>query len=82
MSAIKLSEDTPLKELFELVPETRNLLHKYGYSRILELDVEDIVIDKLSIRGLFRLCGIGEEELVSVLREIQSLYNKKLEDKL
>ncbi len=82
MSAVKLSEDTTLKELFELLPESRDVLGKYGYRKIRELDIEDVVIDKLSLKGLFRLCGIGEEELVSVLREIQDLYNKKLEDKL
>ncbi len=81
MTSVKISEDILLEELFKLFPEARDILLEYGYSKILELGVEEVVVDKLSIKGLFRLVGREEEELMSVIREIQNLYNKKLEER-
>ncbi len=80
MTAVKISEDILLKELFELFPESRNLLMSYGYGRLIELGIEDVVIDKLSLKGFFRLMNVKEEEAGKVLRDIQSLYNKRLEE--
>ncbi len=80
MTTVKITEDILLKELFELFPEARDLLIPHGYSRIIELDVEEVVVDKLSLKGFFRLAGVGEEEFGSRIREIQALYNKKLEE--
>ncbi len=80
MTSVKITEDILLKELFELFPESREVLMSYGYEKILVFDIEDIVIDKLSLKGFFRLVGLGEEQAGKVLQEIQKLYNKKLED--
>ena len=81
MTAVKITEDMLLEELFSLFPEARDILASHGYMKIVEMDVEDIVIDKLSLRGLLRLLNLGDEEAGAVIREIQSLYNKKLEER-
>ncbi len=80
MTAVKISEDILLKELFEIFPESKEILKNYGYGKIIELGIEDVVIDKLSLKGFFRLMGLGEEEAGKVVREIHSLYNKRLEE--
>jgi len=81
MTNVKITEDILLKELFELFPESREVLKNHGYDRIISLDIEEVVIDKLSLRGLLRLtCSDNEEGWVNLTKEIQNLYNKKLED--
>jgi len=80
MTAVKITEDILLKELFEIFPEAIEVLMDYGYGRLKELDVEDVVIDKLTLKGFFRLMNIREEEAGRLIREIQTLYNKKLEE--
>ena len=80
MTTVKITDDILLKELFELFPEARDILKEHGYGKIVELDIEDVVVDKLSLKGFLRLVSVGEEEFGSVVREIQSLYNKKLEE--
>lgn len=81
MSGIKLTEDILLCELLELVPECRESLMEVGYKRIIDLDVEDIVTDKLSLKGFFRLMGLEEGQALNVLKQIQDLYNRKLEER-
>lgn len=80
MTTVKITEDILLKELFEIFPEAKDILMNYGYTKLTELDVEDVVVDKLTLRGFFRLMKVGEEEAGSLIREIQTLYNKKLEE--
>ncbi len=80
MTNVKITEDILLKELFEIFPESKDVLLSYGYGKIVELDIEDIVIGKLSLRGFFRLAGLEEEKMGGIIREIQSLYNKRLEE--
>ncbi len=81
MTAVKITEDILLRELFELFPHSREILNAYGYSRIVELGIEDVVVDKLSLKGFLRLMGYGEEKTGAVLREIQTSYNKKPEER-
>ncbi len=80
MTGIKITEDMLLRDLFDILPEARELLLRYGYDRICELGIEEVILDKLSVKGLFRLSGFGEEELMLMLHELQNLYNKKMED--
>ena len=80
MTALKISEDILLEELFEVLPESKKILEKYGYRKLVELGIEDVVVDKLSLKGFFRLMKVGEDEVGKVVREIHSLYNKKLEE--
>ncbi len=81
MTAIKITEDILLRELFDLFPPSREILMAYGYARIVELGIEDVVIDKLSLKGFLRLMGYGEERSAVILREIQKSCNKKMEEK-
>ncbi len=80
MSGLKINEDTILKDLIEALPESKKLLKKYGYEKFEKDGIEDIVIDKLSIKGFCRLMEVGEEECLKLIRDLQSLYNKKLEE--
>ncbi|MDQ7037787.1 MAG: hypothetical protein Q9N26_01105 [Aquificota bacterium] len=80
MTQIKITEDTPLKDLLEVLPESRDLLMELGLSKIADLGVEDVVVDRLTLKGLLRLGGVTGEKIPAVIREIQDLYNKKLEE--
>jgi len=80
MTTIKISEDILLKELFEIFPKSKEILKNYGYVKLIELSIEDVVVDKLSLKGFFRLMNVEEEEVGKVVREIHSLYNKRLEE--
>jgi len=80
MTQVRITEDTPLRELFGVFPEAKEVLKDYGYGKILELDIEDVIVDKLSLGGFCRLMGLGEEGTFKVIGLIQSLYNKRLEE--
>lgn len=80
MTGLKISEDILLEELFKLIPESRDILMEFGYSRIRELDIEDVVADKLTLRGFMRLMDISEGEAGRIIKQIQDLYNRKLEE--
>jgi len=60
---------------------SREILEAYGYTRIVELGIEDVVLDKLSLKGFLRLMGYEEERSSAILREIQKSCNKRMEEK-
>ncbi len=80
MTAVKISEDILLIELFRILPESRDILMEVGYRRIRELDIEEVVTDKLTLRGFTRLVNLPEGEAGKIFKQIQDLYNKKLEE--
>ncbi len=80
MTTVKITEDILLKELFKLIPESKELLKPYGFLKIEKLNIEDVVTDKLSLKGFLKLMGYGEGTVGAVLKDIQILYNKKLEE--
>ncbi len=80
MTAVKITEDMLLSEIFTLVPEARELLRGAGFSRIEELEIEDVICDKLTLRGFFRLMNVDGQRAGEILREIQLIYNKRLEE--
>jgi hypothetical protein len=80
MTGLKITEDILLEELFRILPESREVLVRAGYEKIRELDIEDVVADKLTLRGFIRLMDIPEEKAGKIIREIQELYNRKLEE--
>lgn len=80
MTQVKITEDMFIKDLLEVFPESREILMKHGLSKVAELGVEDIVLDKLTLKGLLRLGGLGGSEITRVVQEIQEFYNKKLEE--
>ncbi len=80
MTALKISEDILLEDLFKILPEAREVLLRCGYGKIRDLDIEDVVADKLSLRGFLRLMEVSDEETTKIIKQIQELYNKKLEE--
>ncbi len=80
MTALKISEDILLEDLFKILPEAREVLLQCGYGKIQDLDIEDVVADKLSLRGFLKLMDVSEEGTVKIIKQIQELYNRKLEE--
>jgi hypothetical protein len=73
MNAVRISMDMTLVELFSVVPESRNLLMNYGLNKLIEEDVLDVLGDKLSVHGLFKISCVPEEEKYEVWNKIVSL---------
>lgn len=69
----RITFDTKLVELFEVLPSSREVLMKYGYKKLLEEDIEDVLIDKLTLRGFCRLMDLDEEDQEKLWQEIQNL---------
>jgi len=80
MSGMKINEDIRLSELFRILPESKVLLLRYGYDKVVSMGVEEVVADKLSLKGFCRLMGI-EDEINRLLGELSSLYNKGSEER-
>ncbi len=80
MTITKLTQDVLIGELIEFLPEVENLLRGCGLDRLEEMGIKEIVVQKLSVRGLFRLMEVSGEKQEEVWRKIQELYNKRLED--
>jgi hypothetical protein len=80
MTISKLTQDILLRDLIEFIPEAEEVLSECGLAKFRELEIRDIVIQKLSVRGLFRLMEVSGEKQEEVWRRIQELYNKKLEE--
>ncbi len=77
MVVFKLTEDTPLTELFNHIPETREVLMKYGLKKIVDDGVEEIVVKRLTIKGFMNLMNLSEEQREELWIEIENLYNNK-----
>ncbi|MFN3471940.1 MAG: DUF1858 domain-containing protein [Aquificaceae bacterium] len=75
----RITLDISLTELFRNMPQARDILMKYGYSKLVEEDIEDVVIDKLTLKGFCKLMDLDEEAQGNLWQEIQDLY-KRLED--
>ncbi len=67
--------DTLLKEVLEN-PKIVELLEKYGLSRLEEEDILDIVEDKLTLKGFFRLMDLDEDVQGELWKRIQDLYRR------
>ena len=77
MVVFKLTEDTPLTELFNNIPETKEVLMKYGLKKLIDDKVEDIVVKRLTIKGFMKLMNLSEEQKEELWIEIENLYNNK-----
>ncbi|MFZ8862628.1 MAG: DUF1858 domain-containing protein [Thermocrinis sp.] len=75
----RITLDINLKELLERYPETKEILWDYGLSKLEEEDILDIVADKLTLKGFFRLMELDEEDQGKVWMKIQNLI-RELED--
>jgi len=71
----RLTMDTLLKEVLEN-PKIVELLEKYGLSRLEEEDILDIVEDKLTLKGFFRLMDLDEDVQGELWKRIQDLYRR------
>jgi len=80
MTALKITEDILLEDLLRVLPEAREVLSQYGYQKIQKLDIEDVVADKLTLRGFLKLMDVSDELSVKIIKQIQELYNRKLEE--
>ena len=69
----RLSLDVNLKELLDRYPKVKEILSEYGLSGLEEEDLMDVVIDKLTLKGFFRLMDLDEEDQGKVWLEIQDL---------
>jgi len=61
------------------MPQAKEVLMRYGYSKLVEEDIEDVVVDKLTLKGFCRLMDSDEEAQGNLWQEIQDLY-RKVED--
>ena len=74
----RLTMDVPLKEILEN-KNIRMLLEEYGINRLEEEDILDMVIDRLSLKGLFRLMDIDDETQGILWKKIQDIYRESEE---
>ncbi|RMH80455.1 MAG: DUF1858 domain-containing protein [Acidobacteria bacterium] len=72
----RFSLDVNLKELLEYCPGVKEILMKYNYSRLEEEDIEDVVIDKLTLKGFCRLMDLDDEAQGNLWQEIQNLVRQ------
>lgn len=72
----RITFDISLTELFQSIPEAKEVLMKYGYSKLVEEGIEDVVVDKLTLKGFCRLMDLDEEAQGNLWQEIQDLYRK------
>ncbi len=75
----RISLDINLKELLEAYPGIKELLRDYGLGKLEEEDILDVIVDKLTLRGFFRLVELDEGGQEKLWMEIQNLI-RELED--
>ena len=75
----RITLDINLKELLERYPETKEILRDYGLGKLEEEDLLDVVADKLTLKGFFRLMELDEEDQGKLWMKIQNLI-RELED--
>ncbi|WP_333784994.1 DUF1858 domain-containing protein [Thermocrinis sp.] len=75
----RLNLDTNLKELLERYPDAKKILWEYGLNRLEEEDLVDVVSDKLTIKGFFRLMDLDEDAQGKIWLEIQNLIRESEE---
>ena len=79
MAITRLTLDVNLLDLFEELPEAKDLLKDHGLKKLEELDILDVVADKLTLRGFFKLMNIDELTQGKLWQEIQNMYSRKME---
>ncbi|GBC89093.1 hypothetical protein HRbin13_01228 [bacterium HR13] len=75
----RITFDTNLKQLLEEFPKIRELLYEYGLRKLEEEDIMDVVLDKLTLKGFFRMMDLDDEAQGILWEKIQHLY-KESED--
>lgn len=77
-SAVKLTEDILLKDLFELLPKAKEILSKYGYDKLVEDGTDKLLEHRLTLKGFMNLLNLPEDSREKLWNEIQQEYNKKM----
>jgi len=77
-SSVKLTEDILLKDLFELLPEAKEILSKYGYAKLVEDGTDKLLDHRLTLKGFMNLLNLPEDSREKLWNEIQQEYNKKV----
>jgi len=77
MGTVKLTEDLTLAGIFELLPESKEVLRRFGYGRIEEDGVEELLKERLTLRGFMNLFALSEKEREELFKSLQDLYNSK-----
>jgi hypothetical protein len=72
----RITLDINFKELLERYPKTKEILWDYGLGKLEEEDLLDIVADKLTLKGFFRLMELDEEDQGKLWMEIQNLIRE------
>ncbi|MCS7170749.1 MAG: DUF1858 domain-containing protein [Aquificaceae bacterium] len=72
----RITFETKLSELFQILPQAKEVLMRYGYAILEEEDIEDVVVDKLTLRGFCRLMDLDDESQGNLWQEIQDLYRQ------
>jgi len=72
----RITLDINLKELLERYPETKEILRDYGLGKLEEEDLLDVVADKLTLKGFFRLMELDEEDQGKLWMKIQNLIRE------
>ncbi len=78
MAVMKLTEDILLKDLFEILPQAKDILSKYGYDRLVEDKTDKLLDHRLTLRGFMNLMNLSEDKRGELWNKIQQEYNKKL----
>ena len=78
MAVMKLTEDILLKDLFEVLPQAKDILSKYGYDRLVEDKTDQLLDHRLTLRGFMNLMNLSEDKKEELWNKIQQEYNKKL----
>ena len=67
----RITLDISLTELFQNMPQAKEVLMRYGYSKLVEEDIEDVVVDKLTLKGFCRMMDLDEEAQGNLWQEIK-----------
>ncbi len=79
MAVTRLTPDIVLSDLLEELPESKDILYEHGLKKLEDLDILDVVADKLTLRGFFKLMDIDELTQGKIWQEIQNMYSRKTE---
>lgn len=78
MAVMKLTEDILLKDLFEVLPQAKEILSQYGYDRLVKDKTNQLLDHRLTLKGFMNLMNLSEEKKEELWNKIQQEYNKKL----
>ncbi len=78
MAVIKLTEDILLKDLFEVLPQAKEILFQYGYGKFIGDRTDKLLNNRLTLKGFMNLMNLSEEKREELWNRIQQEYNKKL----